>query len=662
MWNERSSPSLTNVTFTGNTAFVGGGMYNTAGSNPTLTNVTFRDNNVMGNGRGGGMYNTAGSNPTLTDVTFRDNSAGRDGGGMCNWTESSPTLTNVNFSGNHAKYGGGMYNRDKSNPTLTDVDFSNNDADQDGGGMYNDGSRPTLTNSIFIGNMANFGGGMYNKISSNPELTNVTFGFNAAVADGGGMWNDDSSPRLTNVTFLANAAGTDGGGMRNKPGSDPTLNNVTFAVNSAKYGGGLSNDNSSPTLNNTILWGNTADIGPQMRNANSSNPHIHYSLVQGGCPTGAICDHLIDSNPLFVGSPWYLHLRPSSPAIDAGNNNFVPAEVTTDLDGNPRINNDIVDMGAYEFWALDALFTATPVTGTVPLTVTFTDLSVGSPIISWAWDFGDGDTSTAQHPSHTYVAAGSYTVSLTVSNDLNIDTLTRMNYITATPAEAATLTLTAAETRLSFNGQTTIVALVQDESAQPVEGTTVECSSDLGSVSPVSGTTNASGIVTATFMAGTQVGTATVTAQANGLIASLEIEVVASDNCQIYAVHDAGVDNSQLFAIDFIHLIETISSFGPDYPGTDIEGLGRDPFSGILYGVSGLDNHADSVLYQIDTNGELMLIGPIHDAAGNGFREVASLAFHQDDSLWGFARLGDESRRAPGYARVWTTDYNCDRI
>ena len=39
-------------------------------------------------------------------------------------------------------------------------------------------------------------------------------------------------------------------------------------------------------------------------------------------------------------------------------------------------------------------------------------------IVSWAWDFGDGNTSTAQHPSHSYAVPGTYTVSLTVTDDL----------------------------------------------------------------------------------------------------------------------------------------------------------------------------------------------------------------------------------------------------
>ncbi len=48
------------------------------------------------------MYNVYSSSPTLTNVTFSGNSASSDGGGMFNWISSSPTLTNVTFSGNSA--------------------------------------------------------------------------------------------------------------------------------------------------------------------------------------------------------------------------------------------------------------------------------------------------------------------------------------------------------------------------------------------------------------------------------------------------------------------------------------------------------------------------------------------------------------------------------
>jgi PKD repeat protein len=59
-------------------------------------------------------------------------------------------------------------------------------------------------------------------------------------------------------------------------------------------------------------------------------------------------------------------------------------------------------------------------------TVSFTDLSSGNPT-TWLWDFGDGNTSTLQNPSHTYLNSGDYSISLSINN--NQDIKTENNYI-----------------------------------------------------------------------------------------------------------------------------------------------------------------------------------------------------------------------------------------
>jgi PKD repeat protein len=79
-----------------------------------------------------------------------------------------------------------------------------------------------------------------------------------------------------------------------------------------------------------------------------------------------------------------------------------------------------------------AVFVGAPTSGFVPLNVNFSDLSSNGPT-SWSWSFGDGASSTAQNPSHTYNAAGVYTVSLTATNSGGSDTLTRSGYIPVAP-------------------------------------------------------------------------------------------------------------------------------------------------------------------------------------------------------------------------------------
>ena len=55
------------------------------------------------------------------------------------------------------------------------------------------------------------------------------------------------------------------------------------------------------------------------------------------------------------------------------------------------------------------------------LDVDFTDASTDADgaVAGWAWDFGDGNTSTLQNPSHTYAGAGTYSVTLTVLDNRN---------------------------------------------------------------------------------------------------------------------------------------------------------------------------------------------------------------------------------------------------
>jgi len=102
---------------------LGGGMNNDNGSSPTLTNVTFSGNSAS---YGGGMYNDGGGaehaylNPTLTNVTFSNNSASTSGGGMLN-DDSNPWIRNTIFWGNTTTtLGAQIYNDSDSTPRVSD--------------------------------------------------------------------------------------------------------------------------------------------------------------------------------------------------------------------------------------------------------------------------------------------------------------------------------------------------------------------------------------------------------------------------------------------------------------------------------------------------------------------------------------------------------------
>ena len=90
-----------------------------------------------------------------------------------------------------------------------------------------------------------------------------------------------------------------------------------------------------------------------------------------------------------------------------------------------------------------AAFTGTPVTGTEPLGVTFTDSSTGTSITNWCWDFGDGNStnySVSTHPFHSYTSAGLKSVNLTVIGTGGTDSEVKTSYLNVTAAPEANAT------------------------------------------------------------------------------------------------------------------------------------------------------------------------------------------------------------------------------
>ncbi len=160
-------------------------------------------------GYGGGMLNIGGS-PTVSNVTFSGNSAWVDGGGMVNALTSNPTLTNVTFSGNSAASGGGMISG-QSNPTLTNVTFSGNSASLTGGAMYNNASNPNIVNSILWGNTAPSGPQIMNVSGSSPAVT-----YSDIQGGYAGTGNINSDPKFMRNP---NPGMSDYGDLRLQPGS-----------------------------------------------------------------------------------------------------------------------------------------------------------------------------------------------------------------------------------------------------------------------------------------------------------------------------------------------------------------------------------------------------------------------------------------------------------
>ncbi len=279
-----------------------------------------------------------------------------------------------------------------------------------GAGLANNGGSPKVRNVIFARNTAeDFGGGVYNAFGGIPRFTNVVLSRNHAK-NGGGMSNDaGTNPRLIYVTFSNNVATLTGGGIDNASGSNPVLVNC-------------------------VLWGNTAPAGAQIFNAGST-PIISYSDVQASGGSGSWNPALgtnggnnIDANPLFVEAAYdNAHTGPGSPAGNVGRNSAVPPEVTTDLDGKPRIVTTTVDMGAYEFQTAPTLF-ATPNPMFFQSTCdTITLINVGGTTLTIS---GINGCSTPPHAidtsmtAHTLLSGASTMLRVCVVPPAGIDTCT----------------------------------------------------------------------------------------------------------------------------------------------------------------------------------------------------------------------------------------------
>lgn len=390
------SPTLANLTFSGNTASdTGGGMYMHQGS-PTLENITFSNN--TSDLHGGGMFNLEG-HPVLKNVAFNDNTAELVGGGMTNLSSGSGsvTLEDVTFSGNSGNRGGGLSIQDFSSVTMTNVTFVDNSASTDGGGMYIHYVTATLTNLTFSGNSAGgSGGGMVNspKSTGSGTITNITFSGNSAGAGGGGMvhkgngmvtltnasFTDNYAPNggglnisqlntalmftLTDVTFSGNEA-TFGGGMYITEKNTPALNEVTFSGNEASNGGGMyiigqgaptlndvtfsdnvafddgggiyTCESSTPTLTDVTFTGNSASSGGGMFNDMSKPTLENITFIHNHAYHGGGLHNTASSNPVLSNISFF----GNDATFGAGIYNYQsnPSLKNVTLSGNTAINS-----------------------------------------------------------------------------------------------------------------------------------------------------------------------------------------------------------------------------------------------------------------------------------------------------------------------------------
>lgn len=131
---------------------------------------------------------------------------------------------------------------------------------------------------------------------------------------------------------------------------------------------------------------------------------------------------------------------------------YNPKDVAVDSSGNLYVvdrGNHTIRKGTLQTTTqavITASITALPTSGTAPLTVAFTGTgssTVSTDVLTYLWTFGDGSTSTEKNPSHAFAAAGTYSVTLAVSNATGQSGSATAQSITVTSGGSSTLIVDA---------------------------------------------------------------------------------------------------------------------------------------------------------------------------------------------------------------------------
>lgn len=287
---------------------------------------------------GAGLLAAAGS-VSIRHCIFRDNFADIDGAGVFAEHSGSIEIDDCAFVENLAIVGAGLHTDDIESVTVTGTTFTDNTALAGGGGVFCVyGTSVVFVDCDFRGNLGGYGqggsgGGLLIGLGTGAVVTDCFFADNRAGFNGGGANLADAL--VINCVFSRNEA-SQGGGLATS--NEVSVFNSSFGQN---LGNAIAGDGTAQVeVVNSILWG--SDPGPIEMLGTIS---IAYSNVEGGWPGVGN----IDADPLFVQPGTDdLRLGFGSPCVDAGLNEALPEGVDLDIDGNPRIQNGIVDMGAYE--------------------------------------------------------------------------------------------------------------------------------------------------------------------------------------------------------------------------------------------------------------------------------------------------------------------------
>lgn len=310
------------------------------GDGSVIEDCVFEGNNSA---KGGACFLTGSANTiTLSRCTFTGNSCSNDYGGAV-YGSAKALFYDCVFSNNYAYYAGGAANSGKRS-VFDRCTFVGNNA-RVGGAIH--GDTYAISNCLFEGNIAREQGGAVNFQGGTNSLSHCIIRNNTAQTSGfGAVKSIASYDLIANCLFTGNVSATEPGGINLVKGGE--LFNCTFWDNVVTNNKGVVAVRSEGRTYNTILWNNHHANGTVSDYYGTSNASITNSCVGTGTVQANAGN--ISADPLFRDSPaGDFSLLRSSPCVNAGMT-FDWLTGGKDLAGKDRVNDSVVDMGAYEYY------------------------------------------------------------------------------------------------------------------------------------------------------------------------------------------------------------------------------------------------------------------------------------------------------------------------
>jgi len=349
-----SEPTITKNVITNNSAGEGGGMYVYGNpvniSNPSdppihitpvISNNTFINNSAI---------QEHGFSPPDDTYTFAEHG---DGGAIVCFQGVDPVISGNLMQGNHADYyGGGIHLRQWSHGRISNNQILSNDSTLGAGIHVTYIASPLINRNLIELNTCTGGGGgiyvyyysdpviEYNMITENNDWQCAGIGIywssnpiirNNFITDNNGpgiLCKSDSAVKIINNTIVNNSRNINRGGIRLDANSGAVIENNIIALTRDGYGI-TGNPSNTPIIRYNNVWGN--ELGD------------YDSFI--GDQSGINGNISIDPN--FVSDENY-HLLPISVCVNAGDPALIVSPKQTDIDGEERIFNTIVDIGADE--------------------------------------------------------------------------------------------------------------------------------------------------------------------------------------------------------------------------------------------------------------------------------------------------------------------------